>query len=157
LLDFDQHYGNGTDDIIRHLGVSGRVSHYTAGLDHGHDANVAEPFLEHIPELMSRFSDCNVLLYQAGADPHINDPLGGWLTTEQLAERDKIVFETAKQMKLPVAWNLAGGYQKDIRKVLDIHDNTMKACWTVYGDIDVSIKGSFRPKAAGHHCLRMSG
>jgi len=81
---------------------------------------------------MEQFSDCEVILYQAGADPHINDPLGGWLTTEQLAERDRLVFETAKAMNLPIAWNLAGGYQKDIRKVLDIHDNTMRACWAVY-------------------------
>jgi hypothetical protein len=35
-------------------------------------------------------ADCDVLLYQAGADPHINDPLGGWLTTAQLRERDRI-------------------------------------------------------------------
>jgi acetoin utilization deacetylase AcuC-like enzyme len=35
-------------------------------------------------------ADCEVLLYQAGADPHINDPLGGWLTTAQLRERDRI-------------------------------------------------------------------
>jgi len=129
ILDFDQHYGNGTDDIIRHFQLD--VPHYTAG-GHYHRSSQVEEFLERIPELMSRFSDCNVLLYQAGADPHINDPLGGWLTTEQMAMRDKIVFETAKQMKLPVAWNLAGGYQEDIRKVLDIHDNTMKVCYEIF-------------------------
>jgi acetoin utilization deacetylase AcuC-like enzyme len=82
---------------------------------------------------MKRFDGCDVLLYQAGADPYIDEPLGGWMTTEQMAERDKIVFETAKKMEIPIACNLAGGYQKDIRKVLDIHYNTMKACWAVYG------------------------
>jgi hypothetical protein len=39
-------------------------------------------------------------------------------------------------MKLPVAWNLAGGYQRDengeILPVLQIHDNTMKACLLNY-------------------------
>ena len=34
-----------------------------------------------------------------------------------------------RAMGLPVAWNLAGGYQRDatggIRPVLDIHDNTL--------------------------------
>ena len=30
-------------------------------------------------------------------------------------------------MGVPVAWNLAGGYQAPIRKVLDIHDNTARA------------------------------
>lgn len=66
------------------------------------------------------------MLYQAGADPHVNDPLGGWMTTAQLYERDVIVFETAREMGLPVVFNLAGGYQRDedggIRPVLDIHD-----------------------------------
>jgi acetoin utilization deacetylase AcuC-like enzyme len=74
-----------------------------------------------------------VILYQAGADPHVDDPLGGWLTTEQLAQRDRIVFETARAMQVPIAWNLAGGYQRPLRNVLDIHDNTLRACWQVYG------------------------
>jgi hypothetical protein len=33
----------------------------------------------------SPFSRLNYM-YQAGADPHLNDPMGGWLTTEQLRE-----------------------------------------------------------------------
>ena len=131
ILDFDQHYGNGTDDIIRHLKLD-TVLHYTSGNKY-HNESQAESFLARIPELMERFAKCEVILYQAGADPHINDPLGGWLTTEQMAERDLLVFQTAKSMGIPIAWNLAGGYQEDIRNVLDIHDNTMKACWAVYG------------------------
>ena len=69
-----------------------------------------------------------MILYQAGADPHIDDPLGGWLTTRQLLERDRLVFEAAADLGIPVAWNLAGGYQTPLRKVLEIHDNTMRAC-----------------------------
>jgi hypothetical protein len=41
-------------------------------------------------------------------------------------------------MEVPVAWNLAGGYQKaedgSIPKVLGIHDNTLRACAGVYLD-----------------------
>jgi hypothetical protein len=33
---------------------------------------------------MSLAADCDVILYQAGADPHIEDPLGGWLTWTKL-------------------------------------------------------------------------
>ena len=75
---------------------------------------------------------CDVLLYQAGADPHIDDPLGGFLDDDQLAERDKIVFATANQLGLPIACNLAGGYQEPLAKVLDIHDRTMAACVQEY-------------------------
>ena len=80
--------------------------------------------------------DCDVILYQAGADPHVDDPLGGWLTTEQLRERDRRVFESAQRLGVPIAWNLAGGYQEPLSKVLEIHDNTMRECERVYGGQD---------------------
>ena len=133
ILDFDQHYGDGTADIIRELELGGWLSQYSAGGEY-HDIEQAQEFLHRIPELFERFVDCDIVLYQAGADPHIADPLGGWLTTKQLAERDRIVFETAKSWKIPIAWNLAGGYQPDLRSVLTIHDNTLKACAKVYLD-----------------------
>ena len=68
------------------------------------------------------------MLYQAGADCHVDDPLGGWLTTEQMLRRDEMVFAGLAALRVPVAWNLAGGYQTPIRKVLELHDNTMGAC-----------------------------
>jgi len=92
----------------------------------------AELFLASIPALVEAMSDCDVMLYQAGADPHIDDPLGGWLTTAQLRERDRVVFESAKRYGVPIAWNLAGGYQQPLCKVLEIHDNTMLECAAVY-------------------------
>lgn len=131
ILDFDQHFGDGTHDIIRTLNLCDWLSQYSAGAEYrSHDQ--AEDFLKRIPQLVERFADCDVLLYQAGADPHVADPLGGWLTTTQLAERDRLVFDSARTWGLPVAWNLAGGYQESIRRVLDIHDNTLKACAEVY-------------------------
>ena len=71
------------------------------------------------------FDDCDLILYNAGVDSHINDPLGGYLTTEQIKKRDEIVLEIARQLKIPVAVSLAGGYQKDkngeISAVLHLH------------------------------------
>jgi len=126
ILDFDQHYGDGTDDIIGRLKLDW-ITHYTAGRDYKR-VNQADEFLSAIPAIVETMTDCDVILYQAGADPHIDDPLGGWLTTEQLARRDSLVFLTAARLKLSVAWNLAGGYQTPLDKVLDIHDNTLSAC-----------------------------
>jgi acetoin utilization deacetylase AcuC-like enzyme len=130
ILDFDQHYGDGTDNIIETLDV-GFITHYTAG-EHYSSRDQSSEFLQRVPELVASMSDCSVILYQAGADPHVDDPLGGWLTTEQLAERDRLVFETARKQGIPVAWNLAGGYQSPLRKILDIHDNTLRACAAAY-------------------------
>ena len=126
VLDFDQHYGDGTADIMREHGLHW-VEHYSAGA-FWDEVDQAQLFLAQIPQILQRFQSCDLLLYQAGADPHVDDPLGGWLTTAQLRERDRCVFTGCKSMGLPVAWNLAGGYQTPLRKVLDIHDNTMLEC-----------------------------
>jgi len=129
ILDCDMHYGDGTDELIAHHGLDW-VVHYTAGADY-HHARQADEFLAGLPERARAMCDCDVVLYQAGADPHVDDPLGGWLTTEQLRRRDELVFETFASLGVPVAWNLAGGYQVEpdgsIPRVLEIHANTARA------------------------------
>ncbi len=132
IFDCDHHYGDGTHDIIQRLNLSNCIVHDTVGARE-FDATQAEPFLRKLERRVGAFYGCDVLLYQAGADPHIDDPLGGWLTTAQLLRRDRIVFESAANMELPVAWNLAGGYQEPLRRVVDIHDNTLRECWDVHG------------------------
>lgn len=130
ILDFDQHWGDGTDDIMKRLGVRW-VQHYSAGA-HWEHVEQAGRFLKAIPGIVESMADCDAILYQAGADPHVDDPLGGWLSTEQLRERDRLVFESAQRHGVPVAWNLAGGYQEPFAQVLEIHDNTMLECAQVY-------------------------
>lgn len=127
IVDCDHHYGNGTQDIIDHLHLGQRVRHFSAGRDYT-GPEQGRAFLARLPKIVSEFADCDLLLFQAGADPHLNDALGGWLSTDQLAARDRIVFETARSLDLPVAWNLAGGYQDPLRRVLDIHDGTLVEC-----------------------------
>ncbi|MEI7733523.1 MAG: histone deacetylase [Verrucomicrobiota bacterium] len=125
ILDCDRHYGNGTDNIIAALKLQ-NIAHHTFG-QHIHRVEDAKDWLAELCDLMrNNFQGCTVLFYQAGADPHVNDPLGGLLTTEELRIRDAIVFETAREMKIPVCWNLAGGYQEPISKVLEIHTNTAR-------------------------------
>jgi len=129
ILDCDQHYGDGTDEIIDRSHARGWIRHVTAARGY---RRVANPFLATLPGLVESFEGCDLLLYQAGADPHVCDPLGGFLDNDQLAERDRIVFRGAHRLGLPVAWNLAGGYQDPLRNVLDIHDRTMQECVEVY-------------------------
>jgi len=150
ILDFDQHWGNGTQDIIDRLLLGEAVVHYSPG-EYSRPAK-AEAFLAAIPKLLERFSGCDLVLYQAGADPHIDDPLGGWLTTDQLYRRDRAVFDGLRRLGVPVAWNLAGGYQFDasggIRPVLDIHDNTMVAFVEAYGHAVIPGADTQRKEAA---------
>jgi acetoin utilization deacetylase AcuC-like enzyme len=134
ILDCDMHYGDGTDLLIDKLDARAWITHYTAGADYESPAQ-ANGFLARLPSIVETMRDCDVVLYQAGADPHIDDPLGGWLTTAELRRRDEIVFETCSALGLPVAWNFAGGYQVEpdgsIPKVLAIHENTARAALAI--------------------------
>lgn len=131
ILDLDEHYGNGTDDILDKVGER-NVEHYTFGGDNIHSTG-GEAWLCRLPDIVARFAGCAIVLFQAGADPHEEDPFSrGILSTDQLYRRDQVVFQGLRQMGVPVVWNLAGGYQTPLRKVLDIHDNTMRACVEVY-------------------------
>jgi len=128
ILDLDQHWGDGTDAIIK-ARQADWITHHSPG---SRSCKEASGYLRRLPDLIKSMKGHSVLLYQAGADAHVGDPLGGWMTTTQLARRDRIVFETAAAIGLPVAWCLAGGYQRkpdgSIPVVLKIHRNTMRAC-----------------------------
>lgn len=139
IVDCDYHYGNGTDNIIDKLNLQKEIKHFTAGKVF-HYPRQRQDFFEWLQEVMVFVSDCDVVLYQAGADPHVDDPLGGFLTTEEMYQRDLLVFTACKQYGIPVTWNLAGGYQlmddketTNWEALTEIHSNTMKACWEVFG------------------------
>lgn len=126
ILDLDSHSGDGTEQTLRKTGNESLVEHYSLGYNNV-DIYNNEQWLTDLPNLIrERFSDCEVLFYQAGVDCHIDDPYvdRGHFTTEQIAEREKIVYTTCRELGLPVVTNLAGGYQKPIQKVLHLHDLT---------------------------------
>ena len=125
LLDYDYHYGDGTVDILERAS-SADIVHITAGAQ-WRDPRQAAHFLENISHDLAAMADCDIVLYQAGADAHVDDPLGGFLTTAQLAIRDWRVFVGLSKLGIPVAWDLAGGYQTPLSKVLTVHENTFRA------------------------------
>lgn len=132
ILDCDQHFGDGTEDILDRIAIEG-VTHATAETGYPMEADA---FLKELPAILESMSGASVMFYQAGADCHVNDPLGGFLSSEQMRERDRLVFEFCASRGIGIAWNLAGGYQeeklpsgeKSIRKVLDLHAQTMEEC-----------------------------
>ncbi|MBI5484176.1 MAG: hypothetical protein HY888_06925 [Deltaproteobacteria bacterium] len=126
IADCDMHWGNGTADIIRTLGWDW-VDHYSFSSD----ASVAKADIDQWKNSFSwrieeMAAGVNIIIYNAGADPHINDPLGGVLSTEDMKTRDQIIFAAAADHNIPVVVSLAGGYQDPIAPVLEIHDNMYK-------------------------------
>jgi acetoin utilization deacetylase AcuC-like enzyme len=132
ILDCDAHYGNGTDSIISALGIKW-VQHHTQGKHFGIAYNAKDGAFERwLDESIAQCRSCELVLYQAGADPHVDDPLGGILSTEQMSARDRAVFERLGHM--PMVWNLAGGYQvvagnteeEEVEPVLALHRETAR-------------------------------
>ena len=115
VIDADAHYADGTVDILSRFPLLNKqVLHFTAG-QYFHGDNPREDALEFQAWLRSAIAETNafkpdLVLYQAGADSHVNDDLkGGYLTSHQMQQRDRAVF---RGVKAPLVFNLAGGYQK---------------------------------------------
>jgi acetoin utilization deacetylase AcuC-like enzyme len=139
IVDCDMHDGNGTDDVLRqqHLApYADRCININFGRLFSRP-NQAQNYLDYFDNVkqMLMASKPDVIIYEAGADVHINDPFGGILTEEQMYERDIKMFTIAKELNIPIAWCLAGGYQVIDGKcdfVLQLHLNTFKACQQIY-------------------------
>lgn len=133
IIDCDMHYGNGTDDIIARLDLHDRIANHTMGEPFEDEQSVGSRstnFVGWLTLTLKQSAHADLLIYQAGADPHINDPLGGMLTTREMLKRDQAVFRAFRGR--PLIWNLAGGYQRDaagsIEPVLQLHRHTARAC-----------------------------
>lgn len=118
IIDLDAHFGDGTEEIIKLLKLP--IEQFSFSSSPNRDNGQA--FLKELRGFMAELKT-DFIIYQAGADPHRNDPLGGFQSTSTMKFRDKIVFESAKLSGIPLVWNLAGGYQ-DIEILLELHRNT---------------------------------
>ena len=66
-----------------------------------------------------------LIVYVAGADPYVEDQLGGLaVSMEGLRERDRLVIHAALEQGVPVAIVLAGGYAQSVEDTVTIHANT---------------------------------
>ncbi len=81
----------------------------------------------HLPEVIESFGP-DLVLYQAGVDPHRDDKLGRLaLTDEGLVWRDRYLVEQARSRSLPIASALGGGYGENQREVAERHARSMLA------------------------------
>lgn len=140
VIDCDVHHGNGTaaifagDRIVLTLSLH-QFRNYPSEkppstIDvHLSDGTTDEEYLKRLQgALVVAMSFApDLAFYLAGADPYFDDQLGGLaLTIEGLKQRDKLVFETALNHKVPIAVTLAGGYARDTSHTVTIHCNTAK-------------------------------
>ena len=136
VIDLDVHQGNGTHAIFAedrevftfsmHGGrnypfekVAGTLD---IDLDDGtEDAEYLAALADALPRVLHAARP-DLVVYLAGADPHEGDRLGRMkLTFAGLARRDAMVLEACREVGLPVAVVIAGGYGARIEDTVEVH------------------------------------
>ncbi|AUX49048.1 deacetylase [Sorangium cellulosum] len=153
VVDMDLHYGNGTASLLASrpwafgLSIYGNwykqnkayrdvdgerapdtENSWSVPVPNGSGGGVYLDLLaRHLGPAIHR-AEPDVILYQAGADPYREDPYSPLdLTHDDLRARDELVFRTAQERGIPIAWVLAGGYTPDVSRVVEVHLNTFVA------------------------------
>jgi acetoin utilization deacetylase AcuC-like enzyme len=120
VIDLDAHCGGGTASMIGAVPGIEQIDVSVDPFDHyvsRDDARLVmadgSDYVDVVSGVLGRVDDPNAIdlvLYNAGMDPH--HAAGGveGIDAAVLAERERIVFDWAAAWSLPVAWVLAGGY-----------------------------------------------
>lgn len=141
VIDLDVHQGNGTHSIL-----AGDPSVFTFSM-HGErnfpfhkvpgslDIELADrtgdgEYLTRLAEVLPRVlaeSAPDLVVYVAGADPHEGDALGRLaLTFDGLARRDAYVLTQCREVGIPVAVVIGGGYGRVIEDTVAVHAETAR-------------------------------
>ena len=141
VIDLDVHQGNGTHAIF-----AGDESVFTFSMHGGRnypfhkvpgdmdvelaDGTDDEEYLVRLADALPRVlaaAQPDLAIYLAGADAHERDRLGRLaLTFDGLARRDAYVLERCREVGIPVAVTIAGGYGRDIADTVRAHVNTVR-------------------------------
>lgn len=136
IVDLDVHQGDGTavmlggrTDVLtfsmhaeKNFPVRKARSHLDVALPDGIDDDAyIEQLVANLGPLLDRFRP-DLVLYQAGVDPHVDDRLGRLsLSDEGLARRDREVMTACRMRGVPLASVLGGGYGQDRMAVARRH------------------------------------
>jgi acetoin utilization deacetylase AcuC-like enzyme len=135
VIDLDVHHGNGTAFIFEreprvftfsmHQELNYPAFKPRGSLDVGlPDGAGDELYLERLAANLPRVvaSEPDLVCYLAGADPFVEDQLGGLsLTKNGLRARDRMVLSVCAERAVPVVVLLAGGYARRLEDTVDIH------------------------------------
>ena len=151
IIDVDAHHGGGThsliadDPRIHQLDVS--VDRFDSYVPEGENTldyvapgrNQANRYMNAIrtrlDEITRSGKRYDLVIYNAGMDPFEDVSIGGrkGITRELLAERERMVFDWAVDMKMPISFVMAGGYlgpRLGQDGLVDLHRLTLEAAHT---------------------------
>ena len=147
IVDLDVHQGDGTAYIFQDDPSVFTFSMHCAinfpGTKQHSDLDVPLPegmeddaylqvLAQHLPDLLTQVKP-DLVLYDAGVDPHLDDQLGKLaLTDTGLFRRDMQVLSTCVGQGYPVACVIGGGYSKDLSGLVYRHSLLHRAATQVY-------------------------
>jgi len=141
IIDLDVHQGNGTHAIF-----AGDASVFTFSMHGGRnypfhkvagsldvelvDGTGDDAYLAALADALPRVlaaSSPDLVIYLAGSDSHEGDRLGRLrLTFDGLARRDVMVLDACREVGIPVAITIAGGYGRNIEDSVAVHVHTVR-------------------------------
>lgn len=147
IVDLDVHQGDGTARIFQddpsvftfsmHCEVNFPGTKQRSDLDVAlpqgmEDDDYLRTLADYLPELLADFQP-DLVLYDAGVDPHLGDRLGKLaLTDTGLFRREMQVLGTCAAQGYPVASVIGGGYADDLDSLVYRHSLLHRAASTVY-------------------------
>jgi len=141
IVDLDVHQGNGTHAIFANdasvftFSMHGARNYPFARVAGDLDIDLPDgteddAYLAALAEALPRVladSRPDLVVYLAGADPLFTDALGRLaLTPHGLARRDAMVLDRCREVGIPVAVTIAGGYARDIADTVSAHLQTVR-------------------------------
>lgn len=140
VIDLDVHQGDGTAALLagrpdvltfsmhaeKNFPVRKAASDVDVPLPDGlGDEGYMAALEDALPAALDRFRP-DLILYQAGVDPHVEDQLGRLALTDQgLVRRDRYVMHAAQSRAIALASVLGGGYGEDRMAVARRHARTI--------------------------------
>jgi acetoin utilization deacetylase AcuC-like enzyme len=147
IIDLDVHQGNGTASLFRN---EERVFTFSMHGAHNYpfrkeqsdldvplpDGTDTETYLNLLREHLQRLLDHvqpDFAFYLSGVDILETDKFGKLkVTMEGCAARDRYVFESLRDLRIPVAVAMGGGYSADHRIIVEAHCNTYRIAAKLY-------------------------
>ena len=141
VIDLDVHQGNGTnavfagDDSVFTFSMHGARNFPFVRTPGTEDVELPdgvgdEEYLAVLGDALPRVvraAQPDLVVYLAGADPHEGDRLGRMkLSFAGLERRDATVIALAREVGLPIAVTIAGGYGRDIADTVRVHVATAR-------------------------------
>lgn len=136
VIDLDVHQGDGTAFIFQNndnvytfsmhcrqnFPFRKQQSDLDVNLEKGDgDQEVMKLLEEHLPFVLNSFHP-DLVLYDAGVDPHVSDALGYLRMTDYgLLKRDKYVLDLVIARGIPCATVIGGGYDKSLEALAKRH------------------------------------